>query len=190
MKKEFVLDFTELIAKGNIENELEYERALVVLKKLRLMSKKDSSYSNARIQLRKLIEEYEEKYWGNESEITNELVEENDLAEKLAERERVFLERRKRLIKESIKSLKITQQDLGVILGHSKSYTSELINGVRPFSLVDIVFIHRLLKIQLSDLVPIVVSHKDKVEVKKRIQIAGLSDKVRVSTQDFELESC
>ncbi len=48
----------------------------------------------------------------------------------------------------------MTQQDLGVLLGHNKSYMSELINGVVQFSLKDLIIIHRVLNIKLQYLIP------------------------------------
>lgn len=47
----------------------------------------------------------------------------------------------------------MTQQDLGVLLGHPKSYISELINGVSQFTLKDLIIIHRVLGISLNTLI-------------------------------------
>ena len=65
----------------------------------------------------------------------------------------------------------ITQQELGLVLGHkSKSYMSELMNGLSPFSLRDLIVIHHVLKIDLTDLVPPFLSHEEWVRVKSSIQ--------------------
>jgi hypothetical protein len=48
----------------------------------------------------------------------------------------------------------MTQQDLGSLLGHPKSYMSELINGVSQFTLKDLIITHRILGINLSTLIP------------------------------------
>ncbi|HET6558786.1 MAG TPA: helix-turn-helix transcriptional regulator [Prolixibacteraceae bacterium] len=48
----------------------------------------------------------------------------------------------------------MTQQDLSILLGHPKSYISELINGVSQFTLKDLIIIHRILGINLNTLIP------------------------------------
>ena len=64
----------------------------------------------------------------------------------------------------------MTQQDLGVLLGHKKSYMSELINGVSQFSLKDLVIIHKVLKIELQKLVPTYLQTDTREKVMKSIQ--------------------
>ena len=53
-----------------------------------------------------------------------------------------------------MKNAGLKQNDLALILGHRKSYMSELINGMRPFSKDDIIIINRLFKIKLEELMP------------------------------------
>ena len=48
----------------------------------------------------------------------------------------------------------MTQQELGLLLGHPKSYMSELINGVSQFTMKDLVIIHRIFGIGLNTLIP------------------------------------
>jgi len=58
-----------------------------------------------------------------------------------------------------------------MILGHkSKTYMSELMNGIYPFSIKDLVVINRLLEIELSDLVPTFLSHNDRLKLRKSIE--------------------
>jgi len=57
-------------------------------------------------------------------------------------------------IRKKLKEFDLTQQDLGVILEHPKSYMSELMNGVSQFTLKDLVIIHRILGINLNTLIP------------------------------------
>ena len=54
---------------------------------------------------------------------------------------------------------------------------SELMNGVSPFSLRDLIVINRLLKIDLTDLVPTFLPQSDRVKI--RISIQKLQDEVQ-----------
>jgi transcriptional regulator with XRE-family HTH domain len=62
--------------------------------------------------------------------------------------------------------LKITQQELGKLLGHGKTYMSELMNGVSPFSMRDLIILHKLFQIKLDDLIPTIISQKDRLRIK------------------------
>ncbi|MGB1283227.1 MAG: helix-turn-helix domain-containing protein [Polaribacter sp.] len=109
--------------------------------------------------------------WSAESKISDKKLRESDIAELIAEKERLFIQRRKELIKQKLKKLNLTQQDFGKILGHqSKSYMSELINGISPFSLKDLVVINRVLKIKLTDLVPTFLPQSDRIKIRTRIK--------------------
>lgn len=161
----------ELFKLGNIPNELEYERALLADRKLRILSAKNPILKSDRKRLRDLIEIYEKNNWSGKTTISEAQFRESDSAEKIAEIERLFIERRKTLIKSRLKELSLKQQDLGMILGHkSKTYMSELMNGIYPFSIKDLVVINRLLEIELSDLVPTFLSHNDRVKLRKSIE--------------------
>lgn len=165
------LDITEILEIGKIENELDFERALIVDRKLRTLAKENSKYKPVRKNLRELIEDYEKKNWSDKSTITDEKLEESDLAELIAEKERKFIFNRKKLIRKKLKKLNLTQQDLGRILGHnSKSYISELMNGLSPFSLKDIILLNQLLKIDLNALVPTFISQSDRDKIKATIE--------------------
>ena len=59
---------------------------------------------------------------------------------------------------------------MGKILGHSKSYTSELVNGINPFSLKDLVIIHRLFHIKLEVLIPTILSQNDMKKIQSSIR--------------------
>jgi len=63
----------------------------------------------------------------------------------------------------------MTQQDLGVILEHPKSYMSELINGVSQFTLKDLVIIHRILGINLNTLIPTYLQSETRDKVQQSI---------------------
>ena len=185
MKTQF--NINELLELGKINNELDFERALVADRKLRVLSKDDPKYKSLRKKLRNLIEDYETTHWNSSSRISEKKLRESDISALLAEKERLFIQRRKELIKSKLKSLKLTQQNFGIILGHnSKSYISELMNGINPFSLKDLIVINRLLKIELTDLVPTFLSQSERVKIKSSIDKLD-HPKLKLSQDDFTL---
>lgn len=169
MKTQF--DITALIKKGKIQNELDLERALIADRKLRILAKEDPKLKALRKKLRNLIESYESQNWSSNSKISSKKIQESDVAATIAEEERQFTQKRKTLIREKLKKLNLTQQDFGMILGHkNKSYISELMNGISPFSLKDLVTINRLFGIDLEDLVPTFLPQPERLKVLKSIQ--------------------
>jgi len=155
-----------LIRNGRIENELDLQKALIAHRKLRILSKDDEHFKHLWEKLTDAIEEYEKLHWSGDKIIDEAQIKESDLAEIQAEKERVFLERRKKLIREKLKKLQLNQQEFGLILGHSsKTYMSELMNGLCPFSLRDLTIINQLLKIDMNDLVPVFLSETDRNRV-------------------------
>lgn len=185
MKTQF--DITELIENGKIINELDFERAMIADRKLRVLSKENPKLKSIRKKLRDLIEEYENKNWSADSNISDKKLHESDVAELIAEKERLFIQRRKELIRKKLKNLNLTQQDFGKVLGHqSKSYISELINGVSPFSLKDLIVINRILKIDLTDLVPTFLPQSDRVKIRTTIKKLD-NPKLKLSKDDLTL---
>ncbi|WP_343701347.1 hypothetical protein [Chitinophaga sp.] len=89
------MDIEKLIKSGIINNELDYQRAMIADRKLRLLAKTSSHFKNLRKKLRDLIADYEKRVWSNEDAIGAELIEQSDLAEIIAEMERVFLNKPK-----------------------------------------------------------------------------------------------
>lgn len=77
---------------AGIQNELEFERALIVERKLRILAKENPKYKSLRKKLRDLIEEYEKKNWSDASTITDKKLKDSDYAEFIAELERRFIE--------------------------------------------------------------------------------------------------
>lgn len=164
MKTEF--DISDILANGVIRDELDFERALVADRKLRILVIENPELKEVRSNLRDLLSKYEDKHWGSSTTVSAEQIRESDLAELIAEKERQFIQRRKELIRSKLKASSLTQQDFGRILGHnSKSYMSELMNGLSPFSLKDLIVIHRLLKIDLTDLVPTILSQSEREKI-------------------------
>ena len=183
MKTQF--DISELIENGKIRNELDFERAMIADRKLRVLSKENPKFRFVRKKLRDLIEQYENQNWSADSTISDKKLRESNVAELIAEKERLFIQRRKELIRKKIKSLNLTQQDFGKVLGHqSKSYISELINGVSPFSLKDLIVINRILKIDLTDLVPTFLPQSDRVKIRKTIKKLD-NPKLKLSKDDL-----
>lgn len=186
MSTEF--NINEVIERKEILNELEFERALIAERKLKILSKDNPKFKSTRKKLRDLIYDYENKNWSSESNISKEKLKESDIAEIIAEQERLFIEKRKALIKSKLKSLNMSQQDLGKILGHSsKTYMSELINGVCPFTIKDLVIINRILKIKLSDLITKILPDNERNRIKISIKKLG-NPKVKLSKNDLVLE--
>jgi len=160
-----IFDINDLLESGSIGDELDYERALIFDRKLRVLSKENPELKLVRKKLRDLIEKYETTHWSSDHP-SGKRLRENEAANRIAELERLFIHNRKNLIRKKLKSLGLNQQDLGLILGHpSKSYMSELMNGICPFTLRDLVVIHRLLKIDLSDLVPTFLSTQERLQI-------------------------
>jgi hypothetical protein len=57
MKTQF--DISQLLEAGKIQNELDFERAMIVDRKLRVLSKENPEFKSVRKKLRDLIEQYE-----------------------------------------------------------------------------------------------------------------------------------
>lgn len=185
MKTQF--DISQLLEAGKIQNELDFESALIADRKLRVLSKENPKFKSVRRKLRDLIEQYENRNWSAGSKISDKKLRESDIAELIAEKERMFIQRRKELIRKKLKNLNLTQQDFGKILGHrNKSYISELINGVSPFSLKDLIVINRLLKINLTDLVPTFLPQSDRVKIRTTIEKLD-NPKLKLSKEDLAI---
>lgn len=183
-----LVDILDILKRGTLNNELDLQRALIADRKLRLLAEEDSSFKKLRSDLSELIYAYEKAHWRDENKITDEQIEESDLAEKIAEAERVFSKRRKELILSKLEALNLKQQDLCSLLDHNKSYISELLNGLRSFSTGDLVIIHRLLKIELADLIPTTIP----LETQNRIRqsLANISSQqIKLNKNTLELRS-
>jgi antitoxin component HigA of HigAB toxin-antitoxin module len=152
-----------------INSELDFERAQILERKLRLLSKEDASYKPSRLRVRQLIKAYENKHWNGVNEIAEATIKRSDAAEQIAEQERKFTQKRSRLIKAKMAHYELNQSDLAQLLGHSKTYMSELMNGLCPFSLKDLVVINKLFNLPLEQLVPAFVSEKDRLRIAETI---------------------
>ena len=77
------VDIEAIINTGVISNELDYERAMIADRKLRLLEKENSHFKKLRSKLRDLMAAYENKTWSNVESITEELLQGSDIAEKI-----------------------------------------------------------------------------------------------------------
>lgn len=180
-------DIENLVKNGLIKNELDYERAMIADRKLRLLSRESIHFKNLRLKLRDIIEEYENSEWNDIDNITEEKLLESTKSQQIADFERIFIETRKQEIRKKLKDLDLTQENLTVILGHkSKTHMSELINGIKPFSLKDLVIINRLLKIDMKILVPIFLSKDDLVKVKEAVNSLN-KPKIKLTSDNLVL---
>jgi antitoxin component HigA of HigAB toxin-antitoxin module len=149
-----ILKIQDVVNIDRLENEYDLEKASLLERKLRLMIDENPDLRPIRKKLRDLIAEYENRVWSDFDKIPDSQLEDSDKAEELVKYEQKFINKRKDVIRKKLKEYDMTQQDLGVILGHPKSYMSELINGVSQFTLKDLVIIHRILRINLDILIP------------------------------------
>ncbi len=165
-----IFDIKEIENIVRLENEYDLEKASLLERKLRLMKDENPDLIPIRKKLRDLIEEYENRVWSDLDSISASRIEESDKAEEVVNYEQKFIKKRKDTIRKKFKEYDMTQQDLGVILGHPKSYMSELINGVSQFTLKDLIIIHRILGIKLDTLVPTFLQSETRDKVRKSIE--------------------
>ena len=131
MENEFNID--KVLQRGSIINELELEYASLAERQLKLLSKENPEIKNKLSKIMELIDDYEAKHWTNRDLITDSQVEESDKAELIVQQHLEFIENRKKLIRSKLKKIGLNQQEFGKVLGHdSKSYISELMNGIIP----------------------------------------------------------
>lgn len=146
-------DIRRILDAGRIENELDLERVTLAERHLMLQQEQQPELHETIRALSDMAIEYENRHWSDRSRISNAQIEESDAAEIQAEREYVFIRDRRNLIQAKLQELSLKQKDLALLLNHSKSYTSELLNGIRPFSTNDLKLIHLLFEIPLTDLI-------------------------------------
>ena len=164
-------DIEKLIEQGSIKNDLDLARAMIAERKLRLLAKENNDLKVLRKKLRIIIEDYESRAWSDNNSITDVKVAESDHYEMIAELENQFLRNRKQIIRAKLKTFDLTQENLGQILGHkSKTHVSELMNGMKPFTLRDLIIINRVFGIDFKYLIPNFLSMDEQLKVKTAIQ--------------------
>ena len=174
-------DIRRILDAGRIDNELDLERVTLAERHLILQEEHQPELRETRRALSNLTIDYEHRHWSDSSRITDAQVEESDAAEIQAEREYVFIRDRRKLILAKLQALSLKQKDLALLLNHSKSYTSELLNGIRPFSTNDLKLIHLLFEIPLKDLIINIPSQETLSRLETTIEkISSLNPKARV----------
>ncbi len=166
--KDFI-DIKEIEKIERLENEYDLEKASLLERKLRLMTNENPDLKPMRKKLRDLIKEYEDRQWSDLDKITDSQIIESDKAEEIVNYEQIFINKRKEAIRKKLNEYDMIQQDLGLLLGHPKSYMSELINGVSQFTLKDLVIINRVFGINLNVLVPTFLQSETRDKVRESI---------------------
>ena len=164
-----IINIQEINSIDKLENEYDLQRASILDRELKLMADENPDLIPLRKKIRELIKDYEDKYWSNGDKITDEQILESDKAEKIIGLEQRFIHKRKEIIRKKLKDYEMTQQDLGAILGHPKSYMSELMNGISQFTMKDLVIIHRILGIDLKKLIPTYLQSETRDRIKEMI---------------------
>ncbi|MEA3446614.1 MAG: transcriptional regulator [Bacteroidota bacterium] len=162
-------DIREIENIQHLNNEYDLQKALLLHRKLRLMTENNPDLIPIRKRLFNLIHDYESIHWSDSEKITDTQFEESEIAEILVESERKFIQKRKETIINRLKMFDMNQQDLGILLEHRKSYMSEIINGVLKFSLKDLIIVHRVLGIELSKLIPTYLHNETRKRVEESI---------------------
>ncbi|MGV3600967.1 MAG: helix-turn-helix domain-containing protein [Dyadobacter fermentans] len=176
-------DVRRILESGRIENELDLERITLADRQLMLDEEHQPDLRATRKIIRDLMVTYEARHWSHEKLVTDAQMEESGAAVIQAEREYVFLWTRRKLILEKLEALSLKQKDLALLLNHSKSYTSELLNGIRPFSTNDLKLIHLLFEIPLTDLIITIPSQDTLSRLKTAIEKIASSNPMAKSLQ-------
>jgi len=179
-----IMDIKEVATIERLENEYDLQKASLLERKLRVMTDENPSLKPMRKKLRDLIKDYEDKHWIDFEKISDSLVEESDKAEEIVYYEQRFIQKRKDSIRKKLKEFDMTQQDLGILLGHPKSYMSELINGVSQFTLKDLIIIHRILGTNLNTLIPTSLQSETRDKVRESIKKLN-KPKLRLRKTEF-----
>lgn len=164
-----LVDIREIVNIQQLDDEYDLQKALLLDRKLRLMVKENVELKPIHDKLFQLIQDYEQRNWSDSENISEKQFDEAETAEQLVEIERKFIAQRKEAIRKKLKSYDMNQTDLAILLGHKKSYMSELINGVSQFSMKDLVIIHRVLRIDLVKLIPTYLQNNTRERVKQSI---------------------
>lgn len=160
-----------LVKKGYIKCELDYEKALLADRQLKLLVKESPHFKTLRYKLRDIIDKYESCKWCDVDKIDDNKQIENDKTEHIAEQERLFIENRKQAIEKKIKEYDLTLENLASILGRkSKTHMSELMDGIKSFTVRDLIIINRLFNIEMDVLLPRFLSKQDQEEVKEAVK--------------------
>lgn len=165
-----IINIQEIKDIVRLENEYDLQKASLLERKLRLMVDENPDLIPLRQKLRDLIKDYEAHEWSDFANIDQSKIDKLDSAEQIVKQEQLFINKRKETIRKKLKEFDMSQQDLGTLLGHPKSYISELINGISQFTIKDLIIIHRVLGINLNGLIPTFLQSETKEKVRQSIQ--------------------
>ena len=165
-----IIDIKDIENIERLENEYDLQKASVLDRKLRLMIEENPDHKPIRQKIRQLIKDYEDKNWSDIENITDSQIEDSEKYEEIVEAEMKFIDKRKELIRKKLREFDMNQQDLGLLLGHPKSYMSELMNGVSHFTMKDLVIIHRIFEIDIKYLIPTYLQSETRDKVKESIK--------------------
>lgn len=179
-----LIDIRDIENIQQLDNEYDLQKALLLDRKLRLIVKEHIDLKPIHDKVLQLIKDYEEKNWSDSKNISEKQFDEAETAEQLVEIERRFIAQRKEVIRKKLKSYDMNQTDLAILLGHKKSYMSELINGVSQFSIKDLIIIHRVLRIDLAKLIPTYLQNETREQVKQSISQLN-KPKLKLSKKDL-----
>jgi transcriptional regulator with XRE-family HTH domain len=187
--KNTIVDLDHILKAGNLANELDFERASIIDRKLRRLVKEQLELAEKRRQLRSILKAYESKEWINQ-EPTDAKLAESASAEIVAEHELFFYHKRKELIRKKLQTLSLSQKDLGKILGHkSVTYISELVNGINSFTIGDLVAIHLLLNIDFKELIPTVLNSREREKLATNVQELN-NPCIKIDQETLQLIAC
>lgn len=164
-----IINIEEVRNIEKLENEYDLQKASLLERKLRLLIDENFDLKPLRQKLRSLIRDYESKVWSDFENISESQIKELDTAKVIVNLEQQFILKRKEVIRKKLKGFDMTQKDLGMLLGHPKSYMSELINGVSQFTMKDLIIIHRLFGISLKILIPTYLQSETRNKVRESI---------------------
>ncbi|MBO9614077.1 MAG: helix-turn-helix transcriptional regulator [Dyadobacter sp.] len=171
----------KILDAGRIETELECEQVTLAKRYLTLQEEDQPDLGVTIEALSNMIIEFEARCWSDENLVSDAQMEESEAAEIQAEKEYAFLWKRNKLILDRLQALSLRQKDLALLLNHSKSYTSELLNGIRPFSTNDLKLIHLLFEIPLKDLIINIPSQETLSRLETAIaKISSVNPKARL----------
>ena len=182
-----IMDIKEVKDIKKLESEYDLQKASLLERKLRLMIDENPDLNPICKKLRDLIKDYEDKEWSDLECVSDSKVEKLEKAENIINYEQQFINKRKESIRKKLKEFEMTQQELGVLLEHPKSYMSELINGVSQFTMKDLVIIHRIFGISLNTLISTYLPSETSDRVKESIKNLN-NPKLRLKKKAFAEE--
>lgn len=180
-------DIESLVKKGYIKSELDYEKALIADRQLKHLVKENHHFKTLRYKLRDIIDKYESCKWCDVDKIEENKQIESDKNGHIAEQERLFIENRKQAIEKKIKEYDLTLENLASILGRkSKTHMSELMDGIKSFTVKDLIIINRLFNIKMDVLLSRFLSKQDEAEVEEAVRKLD-NPKVKILYDNLDL---